>query len=358
MAKPREIVNAVTPDQMRTLRVGPGWDDGREGYSWCRFDAVIDPARRLRAEITWDDDCDFDDNHGLPPRVYFAPILRLETNRPESPSGATGWVTWDEISISLTRDGAITLIASEPAVILNRYRQQIEALKVWARSDGYPDKSSSWESVPGERRSKPIPAKQRTKPTRRHSLMTVTTRHVVIQPSLFRHISPDFSLYRDGAYSAHVEFTDNSWNYEVFHDGAMTSVASGGPINATRDAACGLALGAIARHRANQSRGASQGSDVKTAKLGQRIAADFDAVDREHAALNAQFEAVRDAMDEARDNLLRCAIRLRVAANRLREYVTTIGPVDLGGTRFLLENGEVIQQLLDDEPPANEGGAR
>lgn len=129
----------VSAGEMSRIAVCALWDDGRVGSEWCRFDAMVDAARRLRAEVTWDDDGDFDGSSGEP-TVYFAAQLWLETNRPETPlSGEDGLVTWDGVRIDLGREEALALVAGPPAAVLERYADQVASLRVWSPADGYPD---------------------------------------------------------------------------------------------------------------------------------------------------------------------------------------------------------------------------
>ena len=129
-----KLRDAMTPDEIAAIKPHPGWSDGREGYMWCRFDAVVDRKRWLRAEITWGDDLEFKDNENGEVRIYFAPELFIETNRPQGPRGQS-WVTYDGETINLTKDEAVTLASSDPREILTKYADVISKLKFW--EDGH-----------------------------------------------------------------------------------------------------------------------------------------------------------------------------------------------------------------------------
>jgi hypothetical protein len=135
------IDGPITPAEMASLMPDARWSDGRTGYLWCRFDALLDRERRLRAEVTWDDDAEFEDNATGEPTVYFDAELFLETNRPEMPDGETPWITWDGIAIPLARERAIALVMNDPAAILEAYAGEIAELEVWTPADGHGPRS-------------------------------------------------------------------------------------------------------------------------------------------------------------------------------------------------------------------------
>lgn len=125
--KSRKVEGLISAAEMDAICPDHRWSDGRIGYMWCRFDAMLDPLRRLRAEVTWDDDGDFEDNEDGAPRVFFDAELFLETNRPEGPC----LVTFDGIKIKLSREKAISLVMSDPARILDEYSAEIATLEIW-----------------------------------------------------------------------------------------------------------------------------------------------------------------------------------------------------------------------------------
>lgn len=120
----------MTLAEIEAIQPHAGWSDGRAGYMWCRFDALLSPEGEdphyLRAEVTWDDD-DLDE-----PSVYFDPQLKLESNMNHAKPGDKHMQleTFDEVSIDLTKDEAIAMIAGDPAVILARYAEEIGKLKL------------------------------------------------------------------------------------------------------------------------------------------------------------------------------------------------------------------------------------
>lgn len=121
----------LTGRQLDALPFAPGWDDGRTGFEWARFDAVVDRARFLRAEVTWGDNSD-----ELPPEsiksnadmVFDKPELRLETNYPD-PADPGQWMTLDSTAILLTQALAAEIIAAPPADLLRRYPVLVAGLK-------------------------------------------------------------------------------------------------------------------------------------------------------------------------------------------------------------------------------------
>ena len=106
----------MTPEQMSALVPHPGWDDGREGFVFCRFDAVLDerPDFRLRAEVTWLD------GRELPPdrrhTMYYDPELFLEV---ESPDGSGKWATRRFHIRSLTDAEAVCIVQADPRYLLS-----------------------------------------------------------------------------------------------------------------------------------------------------------------------------------------------------------------------------------------------
>lgn len=114
---------------MHAIPVHAGWADGRTGFIWCRLDAVIDPARLLRAELTWDED--------EATRRFHTPVLVLEANRRESPGDTESYKTWDTVAVPLADDVAVELMTGDPLAILARYPDQIAQLDFWDPSKGY-----------------------------------------------------------------------------------------------------------------------------------------------------------------------------------------------------------------------------
>lgn len=132
MSKPRELREPMTQAEIDAITPHPLWSDGRSGYEWCRFDARLGPdgdPRWLRAEVTWDDDSDFDDNDSALPTRYFDPKLWIETNSVES-FQPTVLKTYDGVAQPLTRAEAVELISGDPNEILTRYADLVSRLAV------------------------------------------------------------------------------------------------------------------------------------------------------------------------------------------------------------------------------------
>lgn len=91
------------------------WHDGRHGYLWCRFDAVLDKERGVNAAVTWNDDSEFEDYFQGRPLTFFDPLLELRTER-------------QFISIELTKEDSIRIVMSDPAELSERYAQEISKL--------------------------------------------------------------------------------------------------------------------------------------------------------------------------------------------------------------------------------------
>lgn len=118
----------IFPDEMASLQPNPGWNDGRFGQLFSRLDAAIDLYRRIVAEITWADDGEEEDNPTGRPRVYFDPLLTIETCQ-ETQNGA--WRTFDAVHVPLQGDETLLLVQDDPRRILDLYRSEVEDLRVW-----------------------------------------------------------------------------------------------------------------------------------------------------------------------------------------------------------------------------------
>ena len=116
----------LTRKQIDALPFHPGWDDGRHGFVWCRFDAIIDRERLLRAEVTWDSDGI--DETG----TFHSPELKLEANvlvRDE-------WFKDADTVIRITNEQAAGIIAAPPADLLRQYAREIETILAMAKVAG------------------------------------------------------------------------------------------------------------------------------------------------------------------------------------------------------------------------------
>jgi hypothetical protein len=107
----------MTTEEMQQLTIHPGWYDGREGYLWCRLDAVLDETTGLRAELTWNDDGDEGDTLTR----YIDPELYLERYVNEEILGACR-------PIDLTQEEAVGLAANDPKDILTLYAPTIKTI--------------------------------------------------------------------------------------------------------------------------------------------------------------------------------------------------------------------------------------
>lgn len=118
----------MTREQFMALPVHPDWDDGRDGFMWGRLDAVLCPARLLRAELTWDDDGEAVFNAATPSN-YHSPQLQLESNRrvPEM-SGPGRLETFDHIIIDLADSEAAAIAAAPPLALLTAYAAEFAKL--------------------------------------------------------------------------------------------------------------------------------------------------------------------------------------------------------------------------------------
>lgn len=114
----------MTSQEMAALVPHPDWGDGREGFLWCRFDAVIRPEIGLRAEITWADSVLNGET------IYTRPQLRLETNQLVTVGGHREMRTWETADIPLTEETAVLIATNLPADLLHRYAEGIAMLRI------------------------------------------------------------------------------------------------------------------------------------------------------------------------------------------------------------------------------------
>lgn len=119
------VRDRVTQLEIDSIQHHPGWDDGREGWMWCRFDALLDENLGHRAEITWGDDSESDDYDPADPRplTYFSPELRLETNTRVAEGRSYRLETLDERIVAVTHSEAVALLMSDPRELLVKYRE-------------------------------------------------------------------------------------------------------------------------------------------------------------------------------------------------------------------------------------------
>jgi hypothetical protein len=117
----------ITQAQMDAIVPHPAWSDGRIGYLFCRFDALLTfDARHLRAEVTWLDNAE--DVPSETPLTYCNPELWIETNRLE---GTNTLRTHDGVKFDLTTAQALALVQSDPRAILDSYAQDIVNLSTF-----------------------------------------------------------------------------------------------------------------------------------------------------------------------------------------------------------------------------------
>jgi hypothetical protein len=104
----------------------PRWSDGRKGFQFARFDALLtEDTPNLRAEVTWMDDSDFKDNETGEPRLFFDPELWIETNQRVGDELRT----IDGFVIELSHTEAVAIVMADPCDLLARYTERIGALK-------------------------------------------------------------------------------------------------------------------------------------------------------------------------------------------------------------------------------------
>jgi hypothetical protein len=115
---PQQRIDEINPD--------PRWGDGRKGFQYARFDALLTKdSRNLRAEVTWMDDSDFADNESGEPRLYFDPELWIETNHRVGDELRTvaGFM------IELSHTEAVAIVMADPCDLLAKYAERIAELK-------------------------------------------------------------------------------------------------------------------------------------------------------------------------------------------------------------------------------------
>lgn len=130
----------MTRDEMMRLQPADGWGDGRDGFLFCRFSAVIDRLRRLRAEVVWEDDGDSLPAN-QPPTLYTNPQLELEYYRPDQVVGFGDLTAFEGgpercLILSITDDLAREILAVTPTDLLRRYADWFASLDQIAHSDG------------------------------------------------------------------------------------------------------------------------------------------------------------------------------------------------------------------------------
>ncbi len=118
----KPVRETVASEEIFKITPHEDWNDGRIGFCFCRFDAMLDETG-LRAEITWEDDGDlyFDGK----PRTYTDPVLRLETNHWKDES----WVTLNAMYIEITQAQAVEFVQSAPQVLKEKYTEHIATLR-------------------------------------------------------------------------------------------------------------------------------------------------------------------------------------------------------------------------------------
>jgi len=121
----------LSKDEMRSMVVHRGWVDGREGFVFCRLDAVICADRLLRAELTWNDDGESKEDNM--PTSYFDPMLTIESNRLDR-NDWSRWVTHDAIHIDISGDLAAELASKPPTDVLGQFAAEVAGLRLWKGS--------------------------------------------------------------------------------------------------------------------------------------------------------------------------------------------------------------------------------
>lgn len=119
----------LTYEQLMAMPHHPGWADGRGRHEWFRFDAKVEEARMLRAEVTWNDDRDDLDKDRAEDFLFTEPQLLLESNKPGRP-GYSPWETLDSVIIDITQEEAARIVASPPSDLLERYAEDWRVLTI------------------------------------------------------------------------------------------------------------------------------------------------------------------------------------------------------------------------------------
>ncbi len=114
----------LTAKDMRGVKVHAGWDDGREGFCYCRVDAVLTAApHHFRAELTWE----LEDELAAPGEEGFVyPELWLEANELRS---GDHLVTLDGVKFRVDVEDAIALMEGDPVDLLTKYGDIFASLK-------------------------------------------------------------------------------------------------------------------------------------------------------------------------------------------------------------------------------------
>lgn len=124
-----DVEPSITHAQLMALPHDPGWDDGREGFEWARFDAMVDGASRLRAELTWGDDSDETDPTRASDLNYHDPELQLEVyGEHQLKEGCLEGAPAATTHIALTQEEAATIVSQPPILLLARYANEWEEI--------------------------------------------------------------------------------------------------------------------------------------------------------------------------------------------------------------------------------------
>lgn len=115
----------MTKSEMDALTFHAGWDDGRVGFVWCRFDGIVDVGRLLRAEITWGP-CHEDGPEVI--EEYVEPLLTLESNRVVREGSGERWETVEQVEIPMTDAEVVAILTEPPSRLLVKYADRFAKL--------------------------------------------------------------------------------------------------------------------------------------------------------------------------------------------------------------------------------------
>ena len=120
--EPAEPASQLTYAEFMAISPDLAWGDGREGYVWPRFDAVLGRSNylgiRLRAEVTWDDGEEEVEN--VTERLYKDPRLDLQLCRMDDDCTVIRSVVRP-----LTAQEAIGIVKASPQVLIDEAKSVV-----------------------------------------------------------------------------------------------------------------------------------------------------------------------------------------------------------------------------------------
>ncbi len=108
----------------------PAWYDGRKGFMWVRFDAILtEDDDHIRAGLTWDDDSEFMDNGDEKIHTCFDAKLHLEANDLVGDTLKTRRMLH---VANLKFQEAAVILSHDPKQLLDSYPDIVAQLKIKA----------------------------------------------------------------------------------------------------------------------------------------------------------------------------------------------------------------------------------